>query len=293
MNTMAGTWLATMRCRPVWPARCVNLTDMHSERTPRTTPRTMVELVRVEPGREPVRLIDAVAVEHLLELEVHGPSDRRVVGLRCSPSDLEDLVVGWLIGQGLLSAHDAPAAVMLTISEDLRHARVGLSTRGGLPGDPPRHPGEAGRSPRVGLKPGFVAASVALLDEAPLFRETGAGHSAAAVSLISGRGTVREDIGRRNALDKVIGSLWWEGRLADGAEPHLLAISGRVWSDAVAKAVRAGIPVLASRGAPTLEAVTEARRAGITLVGFVRGGAMNVYSGLERLDLGVGETDRV
>jgi FdhD protein len=115
--------------------------------------------------------------------------------------------------------------------------------------------------------------------QSDLYRETGGVHSAALCSVDEVE-VFREDIGRHNAVDKVIGHCLLAGRPPGD---HILLTSGRISSALLAKIVGARIPVVASSSAPTTEAVTIAQRFGITLIGFARGKRITVYAGAERV----------
>ena len=125
----------------------------------------------------------------------------------------------------------------------------------------------------------------ALRTEQVVFEATGGVHAAACFSVDGELLVLREDIGRHNALDKVIG---WAGLarrvpLSD----VILLVSGRISFEIVQKAALAGIPVIGAVSAPSSLAVQTAERLGITVVGFLRGERFNVYSHPARVDLSV------
>ena len=120
-----------------------------------------------------------------------------------------------------------------------------------------------------------------LRSEQGVFERTGGLHGAGLFTPEGDPIVVREDVGRHNAVDKLVGRMLLEGRLP--ARESVLVVSGRAGYEIVQKSINAGIPVLAAVGAPSSLAVALAREFHQTLVGFLRGDRFNVYSAGERL----------
>ncbi len=244
-----------------------------------------VEVLRVD--RHGLRRApDEVAVEHPLTVSV---ADVEVATLLCSPSHVEDLVVGFLFSEGFIGGPEE----VVSLHHDPDAARVAVELEGPLPsarrvvtsGCGARGTLRAEGLPRrveaelvVGVSE-LVEAMTELHRSGRLFEATGAVHSAGLAR--GGRVLlVREDVGRHNAVDKVVGAA-----LRSGLEPGQLVLlsSGRLSSEMVLKAARLGAPVVASRAAPTDLAVELAERLGVTLIGFLRGLKMNLYANPERI----------
>jgi FdhD protein len=117
-----------------------------------------------------------------------------------------------------------------------------------------------------------------------LFESTGGLHAAGLFTAGGELVCLREDVGRHNAVDKVVGWALLEGRLP--LPGHILLVSGRASFEIMQKALVAGIPIVCAVSAPSSLAASVAREFGMTLVGFLREGRFNVYAGQERVPVG-------
>jgi len=131
----------------------------------------------------------------------------------------------------------------------------------------------------------FTSAQVAdaahwLQHASPLYPQTGGIHTAALLDAGGTPSMRMDDIGRHNAVDKVVGRALLENL---DFSRHALITSGRVSSEILHKTVRAGIPIIIARSAPTHQTVLRARETGVTVVAFARGGAFTVFAGKERI----------
>jgi FdhD protein len=130
---------------------------------------------------------------------------------------------------------------------------------------------------------GVISSAIKRLPEQqPIFARTGGLHAAALFTSDGSLLVAREDVGRHNAVDKVLGRAALDGRLP--LSEHLLAVSGRTSFEIVQKAVTAGVPALIAISAPSSLSIELAERFAVLLVGFARGGGFTVYAGRFRLE---------
>jgi FdhD protein len=259
-----------------------------------------VEVTRVDGAvRQEVR--DRVAVERALEVRLNGEPFSVIMR---TPGDDRSLVAGFLFSEGVIrTSADVSAievdrvasdvidvhlsAARTPVLADLLGSRrnVAMNSSCGMcgrrtlesldvPGDP---------LPVTWTMPADVVARLpaTLAPAQQAFAETGGLHAAGIVSIDGRLEDSAEDVGRHNAIDKLIGRMLMIDRLP--LSDHALVVSGRLSFEIVQKAFLAGIPMIVAVSAPSSLAVDLAKEAGLTLVGFTRAGRFNIYSGQGRV----------
>jgi FdhD protein len=266
-----------------------------------------VEVHRVSQAESHIET-DLLAVEEPLEIRIGCTIDGQRVRQSISvtmrtPGDDSDLVIGYLFTEGIVTGREQIQAVQScggknAVRVDLRpDVAVDLkrldrqsftSSSCGMCGKTTIDSIRVRLARRGPLNSSPVDAEViqrmpgALRGAQSIFKRTGGLHASALFDLNGNLQALREDVGRHNALDKVIGSEFMAGHtlLAE----RILLVSGRASFELVQKAAVAGIPILAAVGAPSSLAVELAAESGMTLIGFVKPERFNVYVGAERID---------
>jgi FdhD protein len=269
---------------------------------------TTVRIVAVRGGSLEVRA-DRVAGEEPMEIRAVGPGQEPVaiaVTMR-TPGHEDELAVGFLRTEGLIDGPEVASVstgdparlnqpddtVLVRLSRPFDASRVAerhfvATASCGICGkasidevaircDPiPAGTPVVSRSVVLSLPDSLRAGQQA-------FGETGGLHASGLFTPAGELIAIREDVGRHNALDKLVGSQVLAGSLP--LHDRILMVSGRVSFEIVQKAAVAGIPIVCAVSAPTDLAITAAERLGVTLVGFLRGDGFNVYSHDDRVDL--------
>jgi FdhD protein len=258
---------------------------------------------------------DQLAAEEPLEIRINtaGADHQISVTMRTPGNDFE-LAVGFLTTEGVIGGRDDVDQVRYCVGgpTEQQYNIVTVALRPGVGFDAERlrrnfyatsSCGVCGKASLEALEvregpplPAGPVVDSALLAELParlregqkLFDRTGGLHAA---GLFTPEGTLlalREDVGRHNAVDKLVGWMILEGKFPAGES--LMAVSGRASFGIMQKALAAGIPVVAAVSAPSSLAVSLAERFGMTLAGFVREGSLNVYAGKQRIRVTPGAT---
>ena len=271
--------------------------------------KTKVRVRSVEEGRARVRP-DSLATEEPMEIRLVSGEARQTVAvtMRTPGADFE-LAAGFLYSEGIVSSSEDILKISYCIDPDIdaeqQYNIVNVELRGGRDYDLrplERHfyttsaCGVCGKAsleqlelrgcpvipPGPELTPQKIYALPDKLREAQgLFEATGGLHAAALFDREGELVALREDVGRHNATDKLVGWALLEGRLP--LSDHIVMVSGRSSFEILQKCLTAGVPVVCAISAPSSLAVDVARQFGMTLIGFLRGSRFNVYSGHERI----------
>jgi len=257
-------------------------------------------IVRYAAGQPRVEQPDHVAAEEPLEIRIEGHS---VAVVMRTPGHDRELAAGFLVTENLIRAAGDIFEITVcgTKGEDNVINIVLRDPTGFDPAQLTRHVfsssscGVCSKVTIEAVRQSFPAVDdecciaaetllqlpARLREKQEAFAQTGGLHACALFDLNGNVQTVREDVGRHNALDKLIGHALLEQRLPLRAQVVLL--SGRVSFEMMQKALAAGIPIVAAISAPTSLAVEFARASKQTLIGFLRGETMNIYAGAERV----------
>jgi FdhD protein len=282
-------------------------TSGKSRRTSKTKTRVRI----VEDGGMRVRP-DVLATEEPMEIRLLAGATRQTVAvtMRTPGADFE-LAAGFLYGEGIVTSPDDILKISYCVDPEIdaeqQYNIVNVELRDGREFDLrplERHfyttsaCGVCGKAsleqlelrgcPVISPGPEVSAETIYSLPETlreaqGLFDATGGLHAAA---LFDGEGellALREDVGRHNATDKLVGWALLEGRLP--LSEHVVLVSGRSSFEIMQKCLTAGVPIVCAISAPSSLAVDVAREYGMTLVGFLRGGRFNVYAGADRIEL--------
>jgi FdhD protein len=233
---------------------------------------------------------DAVAVEEPLEIRVHG--EPLAVTMR-TPGHDEELALGFLYGEGLIdgprdagptadfAANIVEVAGPLTRDPNRRRfyttSSCGVCGKGALE-EVAVHSAPLADGPTVTRE---LAAQLPSHLKQPTFERTGGLHATGLFDATGRLLLTREDVGRHNAMDKVIGRALLDGLVPLGE--LILCVSGRLSFELVQKAAVAGAPILVGVGAPSSLAISLAEDRGLTLCGFARGESVNVYTHPQRI----------
>lgn len=219
----------------------------------------------------------SIVVERTLKVYL---DEKQIAVLTCSPGNWTELGIGHLFTQGLIQEpgeiksirHDEDDGSIWVETLTPKSSRTNNISAS----NPPTSPGNEER-----FHVHDLLQWIAELDrQSATFHLTGGVHSAALAGNGSGMLVRFEDIGRHNAVDRVLGYMFLNNLAPDG---KCLVLSGRIASEIFVKAARARLPLILSRSAPTMYTVRLAEKLGITVVGFARGSQLSVYSHSERI----------
>ncbi len=264
-----------------------------------------VEITRIR-KEEFEKTKDIVLIESPIDIIVNSDP---LVNIICLPKDLQELAIGFLFSIGIINkiqdinkmqVDEIDNKILVELNDNIEFNTKNLEidpvsrvvdTTCGISSSWRKSIKEALKNVKeeiiqktsIKITAELIRASIVKMQkETILFKETGGCHGAAIFDIQGNLVSVKEDIGRHNAIDKVIGDLLINKRSFDDV---FLTSTGRLTGDSVLKAIRAKIPIVASLSAAIESGIRLSFAYGITLIGFIRGSRMNVYSHPERIIL--------
>jgi FdhD protein len=264
-----------------------------------------IQITRIK-KQEKSMMEDEILIEQPIDIIVN---DSPLVNIICLPKDLKELAIGFLFSISIINRRKDIENIKVNLLEnkvevelidsiefDLETLEVnpmsrvvdttcGISSpwRDLIKKSLEKEKNKLENKENVQVDTDFIYSAIRKMQtETILFRKTGGCHGAAIFNLFNEVISSKEDIGRHNAIDKVIGDLILRDiSLSD----KILTTTGRLTGDSVLKAIKAKIPIMASLSAPIESGVRLAFGYGLTLIGFVRGSRMNIYTHPERIYL--------
>lgn len=253
------------------------------------------EILRFNQFKEDFEVLkDAVAVEEIMDLYING---NLYIIFHCTPSQIKELVIGHLLTEGviegvtdILEMKFSGKNIYVRLPEDKsfntalgKPRLIATFCSGG--GNLLLRASKAAQKLRfnkIKFNAEVISRSIEILNsKASVFRASGGTHAAALINEKNEIVAFAEDIGRHNAVDKIIGEAAIKGV---DFSTLLLASTGRLTSEIVAKTIQMGIPILVSLSAPTSIGVRMAEAFGLTLIGFARGKRFNIYTSPNRIE---------
>lgn len=269
--------------------------------------RRKVKISRIKKGRKE-QTDDIILYESPIDLYVNS---KPLVNIICLAKDLKELSIGFLFSIGVINSmkdinemkvNELENSIFVELKEEVKFnienldinpvSRV-VDTTCGISSpwrnvikdslDKSNIKDAIKAKNYIKIKASTIFSAIKQMQmNTPLYRETGGCHGAAIFDFKGKLLSVKEDIGRHNAIDKVIGDMLLRGH---DFENLFLTSTGRLTGDSVLKAIKAKIPVVASLSAAIESGIRLAFSYGITLIGFARGGRMNIYSHPKRIEL--------
>jgi FdhD protein len=299
-------WLATVMTNEIVPGRNVQVTDFHRLQQYLKS-SLMKEVPSIGPGRIIRRrqdgsleyLRDDLTIEEPLEIRIGG---KPLATTMRTPGHDDELAVGFLVSEAILhdrneiekASIDSDNKVIIDLADGVKlklnsaqrfgtiSSSCGLCGKTSIDAIRQSFPAVESTNVRIDIET-LLSLPEKLRNAQGDFARTGGIHAAGIFDVGGELKIVREDIGRHNAVDKVIGRAFLDKLLP--LNRHVLLVSGRASFEIVQKALAAGVPIVAAVSAPSTLAADFARESNQTLIGFLRPPSFNIYSHIERVIL--------